>query len=261
MRKIRSYWKNDIGILLCIAFYLCFLVIAFVVKPYLDGADWYFFSSLERVVFGLAELVIFIKIFHKEKWTDVINFTYFREGLRAGGGWILYTILLAIVMVVGISSLIDTTFVILFSCLICQQAATGFWEELTFRAFVLEGYTDKEKHNWLCRLAYAGICFIIFGFIHAIECGNLRDAIDVFIVTGVFGFVCAAIYLYSHNILVSMMLHFIYDIAANLQSFVDIWNEGSRLFNVLNNYVLPAGFVLMFLFSLVYVIKSPVYEQ
>lgn len=261
MGRIKSYLYKDIGILLCIIFYACFLAIARVAKPYLYGADWYFFSSLQRIIFGLIELVIFVKIFHKEKWTDVINFTHFKAGIRAGSGLILYTILLTIVIAIGMGSMIDTTFAILFSCLICQQVTTGFWEELTFRAFLLEGYDNKKRKNWLCRLAYAIISFIIFGLIHAIERDNLGDEVDIFIVTGVFGFVFAAVYLYSHNILVPMLLHFIYDIPANFQQFVDVWNEESQLFNVLNDYILTAVFALMLIASLVFVNKKPVYEQ
>lgn len=261
MGKIISFLRRDIGILLCIIFYICFMAIALVAKPYLDGADWYLFSSFQRIVFGLAELAIFIKIFHREKWTDVINTVHFKDGIHAGSGLILYTIMVVVVLSVGIRSLTDTTFLILFSCLILQQAATGFWEELTFRAFLLEGYANKDKKNWLCRLIYAGISFFIFGFIHAVERDSFKDALDIFLVTGIFGFVCAAIYLYSHNILVPMLLHFVYDIPANFQQFAAAWNEESRLFYVLNNYVLIAVYILMFIISIVFVIKKPVYEE
>ena len=85
MEKIKTYLYKDIGIILCFLFYICFMAIAYVAKPYLDGADWYFFSSLQRLLFGLVELAIFIKIFHKEKWTDVINFRHFKDGICAGG--------------------------------------------------------------------------------------------------------------------------------------------------------------------------------
>ena len=49
MEKIKTYLYKDIGIILCILFYICFMAIAYAVKPYLDGADWYFFSSLQRL--------------------------------------------------------------------------------------------------------------------------------------------------------------------------------------------------------------------
>lgn len=261
MEKVRSFIYKDIGILLCILFYICFLAIARIAKPYLDGADWYLFSSLQRIVFGVVELFLFIKIFHRDKWTDVINFIHFKDGIRAGSGALLYTILLALVIAIGTGALINTTFAILFSCLICQQATTGFWEELTFRTFLLEGYANKVKRNWSCRLAYAGISFLVFGLIHAIECDNFGDAVDRLITTGIWGFIYATVYLYSHNILVPMLLHFIYDIPANFQQFVAAWNEKSQLFYVLNNYVLTTAFILMIIFSFIFVIKKPVYEE
>lgn len=109
-KKVKPYLYKDIGILLCIIFYICFLTIVFAVKPYLKGAGWYFFSSLHRIIFGLAELLIFIKIFHKNKWTDVINFSHFKAGVFAGSGSILYTILFAAAIFTGVGSLVNITF-------------------------------------------------------------------------------------------------------------------------------------------------------
>ncbi|MCI8410557.1 MAG: CPBP family intramembrane metalloprotease [Lachnospiraceae bacterium] len=134
-----------------------------------------------------------------------------------------------------------------FSCLFLQQITTGFWEELTFRAFLIEGYWKRKNQNWNWRLFYATLSFIIFGMIHAIEyTDNIGDAIDVFISTGVMGFTFAAIYLYSHNILVPMLLHFVYDIFANMQSFIKEWNIDNTLFLIFNNYILIIAFIVMF---------------
>ena len=261
MKKLKSFLYRDIGIIVCILFYICFLMIANAQRPYLHGADWYIASSIQRTIFGVVELMIFVKLFRKEKWTNVINFTHFKDGLRAGSGLILYTIVITVVTLMGLGSIINTTPAILFSCLICQQVTTGFWEELTFRAFVLEGYANKEKKNWQCRMAYACISFLIFGLLHAIERDNIVDAVDIFFLTGVFGFAFAAVYLHSHNILAPMLLHFIYDIPANLQQFVATWKEDKRLFVVLNNYVGPSAFLLMLIISVVFVVKEPVPER
>lgn len=261
MKKIKAYLYRDIGIILCVLFYISFMAVARIARPHLDGAGWYFFSSMQRGLFGLAELAVFIKLFHKGKWTNVISFTHFKDGIFAGSGLIVYTVLLAAAIAAGAGAMIDTTFAIVFSCLICQQLTTGFWEELTFRAFLLEGYANKTNRNRWCRLAYAGISFVVFGLIHAVECGSFADAVDKFLTTGAFGFAFAAVYLYSHNILVPMLLHFIYDIPANFQQFVAVWNEEYALFNVLNNYVLPAAFILIPVVSLIFIVKTPVYER
>lgn len=170
-------------------------------------------TNNEKFLFGIIELLIFVKLFDKGSWKNVINFTSVKEGILAGNALLIYIILFAVTIAVGCKSFIDTTFSMIFSCLFLQQITTGFWEELTFRAFFIEGYWKKKNQNWRWRLFYASFSFMIFGMIYAIEyTSNIGDGIDVFISTGVMGFVFAAIYLYSHNILVPMLLHFIYDI-------------------------------------------------
>lgn len=262
MRNFYSrYIKNDIGVFLCILFYIVFYIITIQLKPYLDGADWYYASSVQRLLFGIIELLIFIKLFNKESWKNVINFTSIKEGILSGHALIIYIILFAVTIVIGCKSFIDTTFSMTFSCLFLQQITTGFWEELTFRAFLMEGYWKKNQ-NWKWRLFYATLSFIIFGMIHAIECtSNIGETIDVFISTGVMGFTFAAIYLYSHNILVPMLLHFVYDIFANMQSFIKEWNMNNTLFLIFNNYVLTIAFVVMFISVVIFVIKEPNYQE
>lgn len=261
MRNFYSrYIKNDIGVFLCILFYIVFYFIAILLKPYLDGADWYYASSVQRLLFGIIELLIFVKLFDKESWKNVINFTSVKEGILSGNALIIYIILFAITIAIGCRSFIDTTFSMTFSCLFLQQITTGFFEELTFRAFLMEGYWKKKNQNWKLRLFYATLSFMIFGMIHAIEyTSNIGDAIDVFISTGVLGYTFAAIYLYSHNILVPILLHFVYDIFANMQSFIKEWNMDNTLFWVFNNYILTIVFVVIFVSAVVFTIKEPNY--
>lgn len=263
MRNFYSrYIKNDIGVFLCIFFYIVFCIISIQLKPYLDGADWYYASSVQRFLFGIIELLIFVKLFDKGSWKNVINFTSVKEGILSGNALIIYIILFAITIAIGCKSFIDTTFSLTFSCLFLQQITTGFWEELTFRAFLNEGYWKRKNQNWSWRLFYATLSFMIFGMIHAIEyTSNIGDAIDVFISTGVMGFTFAAIYLYSHNILVPMLLHFAYDIFANMQSFIKEWNIDNTLFLIFNNYILVIAFIVMFVSAVFFVIKEPNYQE
>ena len=55
-----------------------------------------------------------------------------------------------------------------------MQLATGLWEELTFRAFVCEGYYQGANATFKRRLLYAGISMVIFGIAHAVECDSLE---------------------------------------------------------------------------------------
>ena len=52
--------KKDIGIIFCIFFSIIFIAVSNVLKPYFDGAYWYSVSSIQRMLFGIIELFVFV---------------------------------------------------------------------------------------------------------------------------------------------------------------------------------------------------------
>lgn len=161
--------------------------------------------------------------------------------------------------VIGAKTWLNTTMPIVASCLIFMQLATGLWEELTFRAFVCEGYYQGSSATFKRRLLYAGISMMIFGMVHAVECGSLEQAVYRFITTGVWGFAFASVYLYTHNILVAAIIHFFTNIFLNISIFISDWND-SPLFMILDNYVQWVMLAAILIVAVVFLYKKPVRE-
>ncbi|MCM1284092.1 MAG: hypothetical protein NC124_06700 [Clostridium sp.] len=76
------------------------------------------------------------------------------------------------------------------------------------------------------------------------------------ITTGIWGFAFASVYLYSHNILAAMFLHFITNIFSNATQFIAEWKE-TTAFVILNDYIYFALLGIMFLTAVIFLRKEP----
>ncbi len=173
-------------------------------------------DSLVRVVFGALSLWLLIKYFDKGSWRSVIHGKNLGAALLAGGGVLIY--ILAEIIIVFTKTpasywreLKSIPWQLLFADLICQQITTGFFEEITFRGLLLEGYYQHGERTGRRRLVYGLLSGLLFAALH------IGSGSELF--AGVFGFAMAAIYLHSHNILVPMVLHFLQDLAAHAMGY------------------------------------------
>lgn len=246
------------GVFGSILLFLVYMLIAIPLRFPFQGAAFYFVDSILRAGMGTAALYLFIKCFQKGKWTHVIHFRNFKAGLCAGSGIVLMTLSLMFKIAAGTKS-VEVTPQLFFARIILQQLTTGFWEEMVFRAYLMEGYysgLSLEERTWKKRLYYAFLSAFIFGAVHLI--GSSSPLFSL-IFTGAFGFMMAAAYLHSHNILVCMLLHFIYDILANFESCVTEWDVANQLAgwsSLIFRPLLGVGVLI----AVVYIIKEPASE-
>ena len=133
-----------------------------------------------------------------------------------------------------------------FSQILLQQLTTALYEELNYRLLILEGYFHGNKSVW-SRLLHAFVSFLVFGAAHVVTGWST----SAFFLSGAIGFTFAVIYLKSGNIVIPMLLHFIYDIPTNMTSYIE-WKDASLLASM--NSVLEIALAIMFLVSLVILI-------
>ena len=248
--------KKFSGIVICIAFAIMFIVIDLMISPTADGAFGYLIKSVLRLIFFMVSLFVFMSFYHKEAISDVIHLKDFGKGIFAGIAMFLYIpFVIVTYFVVGAPTWINTTISIIFTYLILEQIAVALWEEIVFRCFVCEGYFLEENKTAGKRIMYALIAGVIFGLVHAATAESISNGLIRFVLTGVFGFGFATIYLYSHNILAAMFMHFITDVVINATNLVKEWTP-SNLMTILDQYVYFVVIGIIFIVALVFLIKG-----
>ncbi len=246
MRKILCSKKYS-GILWAVVIAGVFVMVSLLGMQFFQGTDWYIFSSALRIIFGFIILFVIRKIYKKTS-REVLSPKKSSAALIAGSGFIVYFIFYLLVWSSGIKAVTEMTIGLLFSRIILQQAATGFYEELNYRVLILEGYFYGNK-NVSSKLVYAFASFLLFGSVHVVTGWSLYT----FLQTGTIGFAFAVMYMKSGNILIPMILHFVYDIFANLTSYIE-WNN-SPLFVSLNS-LFEIPLIIMFVLSILILLKK-----
>ncbi len=244
--------KKWIGILSGIIIGAVFVGISLAVMNFMSGIPWFIFSSILRLFFGIAILLLFEKIYGKSP-KELLAFSNAKVAFLSSIGFLLYFVYDFICIAAGFESFTGISAGILFSKVFLQQITTGFYEELNYRALILEGYHYGKK-NVGRKILYAFISFVLFGLLHVVTGWNTYT----FLQTGAIGFTFAVIYLNSGNIILPMLLHFLYDILAKLAVYIQ-WND-SAVFASMNS-VFEAALLVMFIVSFVLLFQKETEKQ
>lgn len=225
-RRMMKNKKAWIGIVYAVAVAAVFTAISLLVMKWLSGTPWYLFSSLLRLSSGVLALMLMCKTYER-RGTEILAPRQNKAALRAGAGFGIFFLYYLILYAVGFGRIAGLSFGIVVSRILLQQLTTGFYEEVVFRGLVLEGYFHQVRKTWQVRLLYAAVSFLLFGAIHVVTGWDLWR----FLSTGMIGFAFAAIYLQSRNLILPMILHFVYDIFANLAGYVQ-WKDTALFMNL-----------------------------
>ena len=242
--------KRYIGIFLALILGVLFVGISLIVLNYLSGTPWYLFSSILRLLFGAGILFIVNKVYGKTV-KQVLGFHNNKVALVSGIGFIVYFLYYVFVFAAGYEAIVNLPIGILITKIILQQITTGFYEELNYRLLILEGYS-YGKRTIGRKIGYAFVSFVIFGLLHVVTGWDTY----AFLQTGIIGFAFAVIYLNSGNIIIPMLLHFIYDIFANLAGGYIEWNNSSLFISV--NSIFEIVLVVMFILSFALLFKKEI---
>jgi len=214
------------GILWHFVFAGLFIGLSLLLLDVLEGVTWYLVSSALRILFGAAILAVSAKLFG-EGWRDILSFRNAKGALLSGTGFLLFFVYYLVTVASGFGGITGLTPGIFLSKVLLQQIVTGFYEELNYRYLLLKGI--KHIRNSVgVKLVFVLGSAVLFGVLHCVTGWSTYT----FLQTGAIGFAFAVIFVISGNLVIPMLLHFLYDVFANLAPFV-IWNH-TPLFDSLN---------------------------
>ena len=240
--------KRYSGFVWHLIFTLPFVGLSLLFLQFTQGVTWFLVSSVLRIVFGAAILIVAGRLFEM-KPIEIISGKNLRSALLAGAGFLLFFLYFIAQVLSGFGRLTGLTVGIFLTKVLLQQLTTGFYEELNYRFLLLEGlkYTVNTTRY---KLIYVFASAALFGLVHCIPSWDTYT----FLTTGAIGFSFAVIYVKSGNIVLPMVLHFVYDFLIKMAAFVQ-WRP-----NPIYNSMCACSdiaYVVMFMISLVILIYTP----
>ena len=242
-------YKKFGGIIAAVILTVIFIIVSKIGLKFLEDSAWYVYSSILRIIFGCIAIFLLNRLYSRSIKSIFTNHSP-KAAIVSGIGFLIYALYFIIAIWIGYIPVKITglTVSLFLSRILLQQITTGFYEEALNRGLLLEGFfcTDRGK---IGKLIYAFASFILFGLIHVTSGWNTYT----FLYTGTIGFSFAAIYLNTHNLILPMIMHFVFDIFANMAYYMQF--NDSPAFNAFysaNEVMIGAMFVI----SLVMLLKE-----
>lgn len=173
-------------------------------------------DTIYRFLFSIPMLYCIKQLYGYKSYKEIFSWKGTRNGLLASQGIILMSLLFILPEFWGNNfnkAFMNTAFL-----MIMQQIGTGLFEEGLFRGLLMGGMLQKWSHSIRGRLGMVLISGISFGLLHFMNffSGNpLNSVLYNMLFASIFGIVFASSYLYSKNLLITMIIHAVYDIISH----------------------------------------------
>lgn len=238
----KIFWnKRYSGLVWHLIFALAFIGLSLLFLQFTEGTVWFLISSVLRIVFGMGILFVAYRLFELSP-REILANKNLKSALIAGTGFLLFFLYFLVEIASGFGKVTGLTAGIFVTRVFLQQITTGFYEELNYRFLLLEGL--KHTKNTLgLKLLFVFVSTVLFGLVHCVTSWDTYR----FLTTAAIGFAFAVIFVRSGNIVLPMILHFIYDFLIHITAFME-WRH-NPFFDGICDYA-DAAYVVMFAVSL-----------
>ena len=214
----KIFWnKKYSGFIWHLLFTGVFVGLSFLGLHFTEGVTWFLISSFLRLVFGIAILFTASKLYGR-KPSDILSFKGSGKALIYGAGLTLFFLYVVVQVIAGFGVIAGLTTGIFVSRVVLQQVTTGFYEEINYRFLMLEGLKHTKNTIWI-KFIYIFATSVLFGLIHCIPSWDTYT----FLRTSAMGIGFAVMFVLSDNIVIPMVIHFLYDLVVHISSFME-WN-------------------------------------
>ena len=170
------------------------------------------YEIVHRVLYGVVT-VAFVKRLYRRSVSEIFHLDNSKKAMWAAAGEVILLAGLIVVDGVGCDFRYfhapNLTVALLLLEIILYPLAVGFFEEILFRGFMLDGYFRCKKQSRMNRLVYAIIGTVFFGVLHYTEGEPIR-----ILLAGAAGLAFTTIYLKTRNLVIPMLVHAVHDMIA-----------------------------------------------
>lgn len=158
MEKQKKSTKKHSGFCLTVLISIGFIVVKeLITSAFSEPSNQYLADSVVRVIFGVLAMVLLIKCFDRAFCPRTIHGRNIGAAVLAGAAEIVFIGILAVILFTHTTEADWQEFravpgKLLFARLIAQQLTTGFFEEVTYRGLLLEGYFQSSEKTVSARL-------------------------------------------------------------------------------------------------------------